>query len=224
MALGPGVRRNPSGGASRIWRMRSTTGSLMRAGGCVRARERLCSTWGSSGSASCNRFFHCLTHPSDMPTAWAYCCCEKSRVQSHQPTQIGSRCIVYYFHNGTSWLYRLNICQQCTVPAPRFARLRCYYTLSVTRLLPHTDQRSEGSVRPSPQTLRSAQGDKSRAAARVIQRSEGSAQRRVASQGGGKPRAGQAPPLPYTGSRAMQRLGACYLYLFDGWDYFWGQS
>src|SRR5260221_10902060 len=118
--------------------MRSTTGSLMRAGGCVRARERLCSTWGSSGSASCNRFFHCLTHPSDMPTAWAYCCCEKSRVQSHQPTQIGSRCIVYYFHNGTSWLYRLNICQQCTVPAPRFARLRCYYTLSVTRLLPHT--------------------------------------------------------------------------------------
>src|SRR2546425_8602930 len=104
MALGPGVCRKPSGGASRSWMMRSTTGSLMRSGGCLGARERLCSTWGSSGSASCNRFFHCLTHPSDIPTAWAYCCCEKSRVQSHQPTQIGPRCIVYSFHDGTSWL------------------------------------------------------------------------------------------------------------------------
>src|SRR5258708_19734856 len=30
MALGPGVRCKPSGGASRIWSMRSTTASLMR--------------------------------------------------------------------------------------------------------------------------------------------------------------------------------------------------
>src|SRR5258708_10862951 len=30
MALGPGVRCKPSGGASRIWMMRSTTASLMR--------------------------------------------------------------------------------------------------------------------------------------------------------------------------------------------------
>ena len=26
------------------------------------------------------------------------------RVQSHQPTQIGPRCVVYCFHDGTSWL------------------------------------------------------------------------------------------------------------------------
>src|SRR5258707_7332033 len=30
-------------------------------------------------------------------------------------------------------------CQQCTVPAPFFARLRCCYTLPVTRLGTHTD-------------------------------------------------------------------------------------
>ena len=29
-------------------------------------------------------------------------------------------------------------CQQCTVPPPFFARLRCCYTLPVTRLVTHT--------------------------------------------------------------------------------------
>src|SRR6266700_1062552 len=58
MALGPGVRCKPSGGSSRIWRIQSTTPSLTRSGGCLRARERLCSTCSSSGSASSRRYFH----------------------------------------------------------------------------------------------------------------------------------------------------------------------
>src|SRR5947209_8130228 len=52
MALGPGVGCKPSGGESRIWRMGSVTGGLMRSGGCLSARERVCSTCSSFGSAS----------------------------------------------------------------------------------------------------------------------------------------------------------------------------
>src|SRR5215470_2262942 len=38
------------------------------------------------------------------------------------------------------------------------------------------------------------------------------------------PGRGQAPPLPYTGLKAMQMLAARYLYLFDNRDDFGGQE
>src|SRR5260221_10099114 len=49
-------------------------------------------------------------------------------------------------------------CQQCTVPAPFFARLRCCYTLPVTRLGTHTTSLPGSGV--SPNTVQIRRGDK----------------------------------------------------------------
>ncbi len=68
------------------------------------------------------------------------------RMQSHQATQIGPGCVVDYFHDGTSLLCKLllpAVYRSCSFAA----RLRCWYTLPVTRLVTHTERSAHSSRR-----------------------------------------------------------------------------
>src|SRR5205823_10882029 len=88
----------------RIWRMRSITVGLIPSGGCLRARERLCSTCSSLGPPELHT--HRLGVLGLRPAG----------MQSHQAAQVGPRCVVFCFHDGTSGLTDSSSCQQSTVP------------------------------------------------------------------------------------------------------------
>lgn len=82
MALGPGVRRSPSGGSSRIARISASLRGSMRACGCLRARDWPNAAWCNPSTSplgrGCKRLCHFPPQLFERFPARAYASCVQS--------------------------------------------------------------------------------------------------------------------------------------------------
>src|SRR5205809_3997632 len=116
--------------------MRSTTTSLMRSGGCLRARDWLCKTASSSGGASRKRLTHFLTQPCDMPTAWAYCLRVQAGCWVSKRRKFARAAEYTASMRGLSLVGEQYLTR--SVPFSSLLCLRCRETLGVTMSVTHT--------------------------------------------------------------------------------------